>query len=280
MNNLANAPFALRGPQGEPLPQGVVTRDLWHVFYQNQMQINGGKNDRFVAWADSGGLVMGYYSDSAYNLRLWKLAQESRSATTFPGLRRLVPEPPIPGRRAAPGLSGCGQLGGQGPDRPAAKRGSDRHTPAAQAHVPGQRPYRQPAVRPQRALARRLWREYHGAAVLAGVLAQRRRSDAGRSRQPDDHGAARPRQHRRPDDGQGPGLLGTPAAGRPPSIPPPTPAFRPRPTSRRITSPSTTSRAPRPAHRRARRICATAAWATSPRPTNSWPTSRPASCHR
>jgi len=76
MNNLANAPFALLGPQGEPLPQGVVTRDLWHVFYQNQMQINGGKNDRFVAWADSGALVMGYYSDSAYNLRLWKLAQE------------------------------------------------------------------------------------------------------------------------------------------------------------------------------------------------------------
>lgn len=76
MNNLANAPFDLRGPQGEPLPQGVVTRDLWHVFYQNQMQINGGKNDRFVAWADSGALVMGHYSDSAYNLRLWKLAQE------------------------------------------------------------------------------------------------------------------------------------------------------------------------------------------------------------
>ncbi|MCJ9713545.1 twin-arginine translocation signal domain-containing protein, partial [Bordetella hinzii] len=48
MNNLPNAPFALQGPQGEPLPQGVVTRDLWHVFYQNQMQINGGKNDRFV----------------------------------------------------------------------------------------------------------------------------------------------------------------------------------------------------------------------------------------
>jgi phospholipase C len=24
---------------------------LWHVFYQNQMQINGGKNDGFVAWA-------------------------------------------------------------------------------------------------------------------------------------------------------------------------------------------------------------------------------------
>jgi len=26
-----------------------VTRDPWHRFYQNQMQIDGGKNDRFVA---------------------------------------------------------------------------------------------------------------------------------------------------------------------------------------------------------------------------------------
>ncbi|WP_242621833.1 alkaline phosphatase family protein, partial [Komagataeibacter xylinus] len=25
--------------------------DLWHRFYQNQMQINGGRNDMFVAWA-------------------------------------------------------------------------------------------------------------------------------------------------------------------------------------------------------------------------------------
>jgi acid phosphatase len=76
LNGQANRPFPLCGPTGEYLPQGVVTRDLWHLFYQNQMQINGGKNDRFAAWADSGGLVMGYYADSAYNLRLWKLAQE------------------------------------------------------------------------------------------------------------------------------------------------------------------------------------------------------------
>ncbi|MDR0780285.1 MAG: acid phosphatase [Pseudomonadales bacterium] len=76
MNDQPNEPFPLRGPQGEYLPQGVVTRDLWHLFYQNQMQINGGKNDRFVAWADAGALVMGYYADNAYNLRLWKLAQE------------------------------------------------------------------------------------------------------------------------------------------------------------------------------------------------------------
>ena len=75
-NNLPNAPFAMTGPQGEALPLGLVTRDLWHVFYQNQMQINGGKNDGFVAWADSGGLVMGHYADTRYNLRLWDIASE------------------------------------------------------------------------------------------------------------------------------------------------------------------------------------------------------------
>ncbi|WP_448653084.1 acid phosphatase [Pseudomonas fluorescens] len=74
--NLPNAPFALKGPNAEDLPLSLVTRDLWHVFYQNQMQINGGKNDNFVAWGDSGGLVMGYYAQSRYSLRLWDVAKE------------------------------------------------------------------------------------------------------------------------------------------------------------------------------------------------------------
>ncbi|MBP5076998.1 acid phosphatase [Pseudomonas chlororaphis] len=73
---LPNAPFALKGPDGQDLPLSLVTRDLWHVFYQNQMQINGGKNDGFVAWADSGGLPMGYYAQSRYELRLWDVARE------------------------------------------------------------------------------------------------------------------------------------------------------------------------------------------------------------
>ncbi|WP_460061741.1 acid phosphatase [Pseudomonas sp. H2_H09] len=75
-DNLPNAPYALKGPNGEDLPLSLVTRDLWHVFYQNQMQINGGKNDGFVAWADSGGLVMGHYAQSRYALRLWDVAKE------------------------------------------------------------------------------------------------------------------------------------------------------------------------------------------------------------
>ena len=74
--HLPNAPFALKGPQGEDLPLSLVTRDLWHVFYQNQMQINGGKNDQFVAWADSGALTLGHYAQTRYSLRLWDVARE------------------------------------------------------------------------------------------------------------------------------------------------------------------------------------------------------------
>ncbi|WP_455928170.1 acid phosphatase [Pseudomonas capeferrum] len=74
--NLPNAPYALKGPNGEDQPLSLVTRDLWHVFYQNQMQINGGKNDGFVAWGDSGGLLMGHYAQSRYALRLWDVAKD------------------------------------------------------------------------------------------------------------------------------------------------------------------------------------------------------------
>jgi acid phosphatase len=74
--NLPNAPFALRGPGGEKLPLSLITHDLWHVFYQNQMQINGGKNNMFVAWADSAGFTMGHYANASYDLRMWDLASE------------------------------------------------------------------------------------------------------------------------------------------------------------------------------------------------------------
>jgi acid phosphatase len=66
----------LKDAEGQPLPESVITRDLCHLFYQNQMQIHGGKNDEFVAWSDAGGLVMGYYGASRQQLGLWKLAQQ------------------------------------------------------------------------------------------------------------------------------------------------------------------------------------------------------------
>jgi phospholipase C len=72
--HLPNAPFAIGDAAGINQPISVATRDLWHRFSQEQMQIDGGKNDGFVAWADSGGLVMGHYDGS--KLPMWKIAQK------------------------------------------------------------------------------------------------------------------------------------------------------------------------------------------------------------
>ncbi len=83
ITGLANKPFALTTPDGDPLPQGVVTRDLVHAFYQNQMQINGGHNDGFVAWGDTGAMVMGNYSDNSVNLRLWRIARDYTLCDNF-----------------------------------------------------------------------------------------------------------------------------------------------------------------------------------------------------
>jgi acid phosphatase len=83
IDNLPNAPFLIRDAQGKPLPNSVITRDLWHRFYQNQMQINAGRNNQFAAWADSGGLVMGHYRNSAETLRLWNLARQYTLCDNF-----------------------------------------------------------------------------------------------------------------------------------------------------------------------------------------------------
>jgi phospholipase C len=81
--HLPNRPFAIDDPNGFNTPLGVVTHDLWHLFYQNQMQIDGGRNDKFVAYADSGAMVMGYYADNAKNLPLWRVAQRYTLADNF-----------------------------------------------------------------------------------------------------------------------------------------------------------------------------------------------------
>jgi acid phosphatase len=83
ISNLRNGPFHITDAQGAPLPNGVITRDLVHRFYQNQMQINAGRNNQFAAWGDSGGLVMGHYRNSADTLRLWNLAQQYTLCDNF-----------------------------------------------------------------------------------------------------------------------------------------------------------------------------------------------------
>jgi acid phosphatase len=53
--------FAPNGvPKGSGLPGGC-TRDLVHRFYQEQYQLDGGKQDRYVTGSDAVGLTMGTY---------------------------------------------------------------------------------------------------------------------------------------------------------------------------------------------------------------------------
>src|SRR5262249_12933779 len=83
-NVLPNAPFQVDDPHGRffpTTPNTVVTRDLYHRFFENQMQIDGGSNDGFVAWADSGGLVMGYYDGRP--TALWDVARKYTLADNF-----------------------------------------------------------------------------------------------------------------------------------------------------------------------------------------------------
>ena len=55
--------------------------DLIHRFFINQMQINGGRNDKFAQLSNAGGLTMGYYDLS--NTALWQYAQEFTLADNF-----------------------------------------------------------------------------------------------------------------------------------------------------------------------------------------------------
>ncbi|MEP6883545.1 MAG: acid phosphatase [Gammaproteobacteria bacterium] len=82
---LPNAPFSIErafAPQSNvTLSTTTVTRDLWHRFFEHQMQIDGGKNDGYAAWSDAGGLAMGHYD---YNhSALYSLAKEFVLADNF-----------------------------------------------------------------------------------------------------------------------------------------------------------------------------------------------------
>jgi len=77
---LPNAPFAIDAPPVN-LPLSVPTPDLVHRYYQNIEQIDGGRNDRFVAFSDEGALTMGHYDGS--RLALWQLARDYTLADNF-----------------------------------------------------------------------------------------------------------------------------------------------------------------------------------------------------
>jgi phospholipase C len=78
--NLPNKPFRMDLPP-IGIPLSGHTRDLVHKYYQQQEQIDGGRNDRFAEVSDAGGLAMGYFDGSP--LPMWKWAQQYVLADHF-----------------------------------------------------------------------------------------------------------------------------------------------------------------------------------------------------
>ncbi|MDE2577809.1 MAG: acid phosphatase [Hyphomicrobiales bacterium] len=68
--DLPNGPFAAEPYVG----LNQTTGDAVHRFYEEQMQIDGGKMDKFVAYTDAGSLVMSYFDGS--KMPLWSYAQK------------------------------------------------------------------------------------------------------------------------------------------------------------------------------------------------------------
>ncbi|WNV06307.1 alkaline phosphatase family protein [Candidatus Methylospira mobilis] len=76
-SNLPNAPFVIN----DYIPPDQRTPDLTHRFYQHQLQINGGRMNRFADISSAGALAMGYYD--ARNFPLWQYAQRYTLADHF-----------------------------------------------------------------------------------------------------------------------------------------------------------------------------------------------------
>ncbi|HSD80486.1 MAG TPA: alkaline phosphatase family protein [Solirubrobacteraceae bacterium] len=76
-SHFPNAPFRLN----DYFAQSDKTRDLVHRYYQNIVQIDGGKNDKFTAVSDALGLTQGYWDTR--QLPLFELARRYTLADNF-----------------------------------------------------------------------------------------------------------------------------------------------------------------------------------------------------
>jgi phospholipase C len=75
--NLPNALFNI----DQYVPADKKTPDVTHRFYHNQLQIDGGKMDKFAAYNNSKGLAMGYYSTE--KLPLYPMARKYTLCDNF-----------------------------------------------------------------------------------------------------------------------------------------------------------------------------------------------------
>src|SRR2546423_1626696 len=77
---LPNGPFRIDAPPVNGRMDEVLPSPI-HNYYQNREQINGGKNNLFVAMSTTGAWSMGYFDGS--KMKLWKWAQEYTLADHF-----------------------------------------------------------------------------------------------------------------------------------------------------------------------------------------------------
>jgi acid phosphatase len=77
---LPNGPFRIDAPPIDRRWDEVLPSPI-HAYYQNREQVNGGRNDRFVAMTNVGAWVMGYFDGSG--MRLWRWAREYTLADHF-----------------------------------------------------------------------------------------------------------------------------------------------------------------------------------------------------
>jgi phospholipase C len=74
----ASAPNGVRNGTGEP---GGCTRDLVHRFYNEQYQLDGGRQDRYTTGSDAAGLTQGTYDTRALPIYR-RVTRGTRSPTT------------------------------------------------------------------------------------------------------------------------------------------------------------------------------------------------------
>ena len=195
---------------------GGCTRDLVHRFYQEQYQLDGGKQDRYVTGSDALGLTMGYYDTQKlpiYQYLHGRRTRATRSPTSSSsGIRRLVPEPPVADRRARhrraraqrrrrrrPALGASTRTGCRRTTRSTPRRGHGALTRPLTAIV-RRRPQRPAHAGPR---VRRLRRQHDAAALSAVRAGYRRRQPAAAAERADDRRSSCP-----PRASTGPGTAG------------------------------------------------------------------------
>jgi phospholipase C len=105
---LDNQPFDIT----QYIPASKPTIDLVHRFYQEQVQIDGGKMDKFVAVSDAKALAMGYYPTASL-----PVAKEAAGQLLPCCLRRFISQPPVADLRMLARVRECGAR--RRPRRPA-----------------------------------------------------------------------------------------------------------------------------------------------------------------